>query len=391
MKRFEYEDACIKCSLCVTACPVYRVDPRFPGPKALGPDWYRRHQAGEVKAMEHVSDCTFCQLCENACPVDVPIAHLIAEHKHVASESPRLALRDYLLTHPQWLAMAPSLVKVPKQLGIPLGISASTQWPVPSPIQRTNRHRYRVRRQQALPMPQVGIFVDCFTRGFDSETFAAASAVLVELGYATVALPAASHCCGAAAYASGLLGEAERSARRTHRAIRRVSVGLEAVVTLNATCDDTLRVEWPRYFGLHLSTPIVPFVDFVLDKASPGFFEQLRRGSVDEVIYTHATCRSKVARGEGSLFALMERASDHAPEILAISCCGAAGSYAFKAEHTKVARALGGHAREVMGAPGVILTDSGTCAIHLQELTGSETLHPARWLHAQLQRQAVEQ
>ncbi|WP_298211562.1 heterodisulfide reductase-related iron-sulfur binding cluster [Ferrimicrobium sp.] len=387
MKRFEYEDACIKCSLCVTACPVYRVDQQFPGPKALGPDWYRHYQAGEAKPMEHVSDCTFCQLCESACPVDVPIAHLIAVHKELASQSPRLAVRDYLLTHPQWLAMVPSLVKLPKQLGVPLGISSSTQWPAPSPLQRSRRHRTHQRQGSATR--RIGIFVDCFTRGFDSETLLAASAVLEELGYTAVPLPSASHCCGAAAYASGLLGEAERTARSTHRAVRRMTSGLEAVVTLNATCDDTLRVEWPRYFGLTIPVPILPFVDFVLDRANPGFFERIHGLPGQELIYTHATCRSKVARGEGSLFALMERVSERPPQILEISCCGAAGSYAFKTEHTKVARALGHRAKEVMGEPGIILTDSGTCAIHLQELTGCQTIHPARWLHGQLKRQEV--
>lgn len=386
MQRFDFEDACIKCAICVTACPVYRVDQQFPGPKALGPDWYRRFQAGDDEAMDHVNDCTFCQLCEDACPVGVPIAHLIAEHKQHAPKSTRLMLRDYLLTHPQWLAMAPGLVKLPKPLGVPFGVSATTQWPSPSPIKRSYRQR---KVQPDKNKPRVGIFVDCFTRGFDSETLTGAMAVLERLGFAPVALPAASHCCGAAAYASGLLGEAERTAEVTYRALRRGAAHLEAIVTLNATCDDTLRIEWPRYFGLELATPIVPFVEFVLDHASPGFFSQLRANHQDEVLYTHATCRSKVARGEGSLMSLIERASEQMPRILEINCCGAAGSYAFKSEHTEVAKALGRRANEVIDGPGIILTDSGTCAIHLEELTGHRTLHPARWMAAQLEHSAV--
>lgn len=382
MRRFDHEDSCIKCSICVTACPVYRVDQKFPGPKALGPDWYRRLQAGQGDTMEHVGDCTFCQLCEEACPVAVPIAHLIAEHKRHAPQSPRLMLRDYLLTHPQWLAKAPALVKLPKVLGVPLGISAKTRWPVPSPVDRTQRlHRVRPVKN----VLSVGIFVDCFTRGFDAPTLAEAREVLERLGFATVPLPAASHCCGAAAYASGLLDEAEHSARATWRALGRGAAQLEAIVTLNATCDDTLRSEWPRYFGLELSTPVFSFVEFVLKHASPSLFASLRECPAGEVIYTHATCRSKTARGEGSLLRLVERSSERPPRVLEISCCGAAGSYAFKSEHTGVARALGSQANQVIDGPGIILTDSGTCAIHLEELTGHRTLHPARWMHAQLE------
>lgn len=33
--RFE---SCIKCTVCTTACPVSRVNPRYPGPKQAGPD-----------------------------------------------------------------------------------------------------------------------------------------------------------------------------------------------------------------------------------------------------------------------------------------------------------------------------------------------------------------
>ncbi len=36
--RFEH---CIKCTVCTTACPVSRVNPRYPGPKQAGPDGER--------------------------------------------------------------------------------------------------------------------------------------------------------------------------------------------------------------------------------------------------------------------------------------------------------------------------------------------------------------
>jgi len=383
MRPFEDEDACIKCSLCVAACPVYRVDQRFLGPKALGPDWYRRWQGGDTRTLEYVSDCTFCQLCEEACPVGVPVAHLIAEHKRHASESLRLSLRDYLLTHPQWLAMAPSLVNAPKALGAVIGISPKTQWPVP--------RRARVTRRASSQLGSagvVGIYVDCFTRGFDGETLQAARKVIESLGYRTLALPRSSHCCGAAAYASGLLGDAERTARAAYRSLSRVR-RLEAIVTLNATCDDTLRIEWPKYFGLKLPAPVVPFVEFVFDRASVQFFDSMARSAPVATLYTHATCRSKVARGEGVLMALMEKVSGAPPRALEIDCCGAAGSYAFKTEHTGVAHSLGGRARDVIERPATIVTDSGTCALHLSGLTGLEVIHPARWLYRQLSREPV--
>jgi glycerol-3-phosphate dehydrogenase subunit C len=39
-------DNCVKCSDCNAACPVAKVYPAFPGPKALGPDMERFRREG---------------------------------------------------------------------------------------------------------------------------------------------------------------------------------------------------------------------------------------------------------------------------------------------------------------------------------------------------------
>jgi glycerol-3-phosphate dehydrogenase subunit C len=369
-------DACIKCSLCVTACPVYRVDDAFPGPKALGPDWYRRYLAGEATTEPHVEDCTFCQLCERACPVEVPVAHLIAEHKARAGESMRRSLRDTALTHPQWLARFPYLARTPPQLAGLLGISQDVSWP------RSNPVRTRPTGRAHTAAREVGLFVDCFTRGFDADTLAAAEEVLEALGWHPVVVPAGSHCCGAAAYASGRPAEARRTAAITNRVLGWQTRGLEEVVVLNATCEDTLRIEWPRYFDLRLRPRVVGFAEFVLREA-PARGIAFDPSEADPV-YLHPTCRSKAASGEGRLVELARLAGAVAPRVLELACCGAAGSYAFKQEHLSVARALGGQARGELGPPGPLVTDSGTCALHLAELTGFEVLHPAAWLARRL-------
>ena len=85
-------------------------------------------------------------------------------------------------------------------------------------------------------------------------------------------------------------------------------------------------------------------------------------------------------KGEGALRALVERAGGSAVR-LDVDCCGAAGSYAFKAEHEAVAFRLGGRVREqVAGQTGTLLVDSGTCALHLSQMSGIESQHPAMWL-----------
>ena len=62
-EQWNASDACLKCTQCIAACPVYRADESFLGPKRLGPEWWRQWQAGQHETLPHVEDCTFCQLC----------------------------------------------------------------------------------------------------------------------------------------------------------------------------------------------------------------------------------------------------------------------------------------------------------------------------------------
>lgn len=365
-------DQCLKCNICTAECPVYRVDAAFPGPKALGPDWYRRMQAGRTETHPHVSDCTFCQLCEAACPADVPVAHLIAWHKSRAGEPWTRRLRDLVLTHPHWVARWPRLMAVPRPLARGLGISTRSVRPSAGPSTPP------ARRHVAAARRRVGLLVDCYSRAFDRETVAAAEALLGLWGLAVIPVPAEAQCCGAAAYAGGQPDTAKRVAGAMERSLGALSPEAEMLVTLNATCDATIREEWPRYLGLRSGRNVVPFTEMALEAAPPSFWETCRRAPVEKV-WVHTTCRSRVARGEGALQQLAQEGGG-APRSLGLACCGAGGSYAFKAEHEAVAHDLGSMPTGI--DPGaVLLTDSGTCALHLGQLQAVRARHPAWWLY----------
>ncbi|MCY0864207.1 MAG: heterodisulfide reductase-related iron-sulfur binding cluster [Sulfobacillus sp.] len=374
-------DACLKCQICLSACPVYWVEEDFPGPKAAGPDWYRRAEAGDDTPLPHVDDCTFCQLCEKACPADVPIAHLIAEHKARLSQSGRMRMRDFILKRPHWVARYPRLGQIRGGVAGWMGLSRQSRRP------RIYRQR-TVPRSPVRPPVQgrVGLFIDCFNRGYDEVVIWRAEALLNLWGYEVVRLPAESRCCGAAAYAGGDSALARRLGRETALAIESV-VRREkpsVLVTLNATCDGTLRDEWPTYYGLSISLPVIPFEEFAWEKAPEEFWAVLRRAA-PETSLTHTTCRGQVARGNGLLSALAKRAGWEAVH-LPISCCGAGGSYAFKAEHEATAHRLAETALPAVSrAPSFLMVDSGTCAVHLQQVLGIDARHPAYWLYERYQ------
>lgn len=372
--RLDNVDACIKCGLCQLVCPVLEVDPAFSGPKVLGPDWHRRVVAGEHVVDASAARCTFCQLCESVCPVGVPIAHLIAEHKARLDHDSRARLRDAVVVRPDVLARFPWLTRVPRQLAPLAGLSATARWPRPRPPRASSG---------GSPTPRagtVGVFVDCFSRGFDGATVDALVAVLARAGLAARLLPtSASVCCGAAAWASGAPHVAEGRAREAARAIESDAEGLEVILSVNATCEATIRGEWRGVFGIEVSVPSVSAIDWLLDA---GVLDALRtrRGSapVRQRLALHTTCRATVAGEGGGDVAALEAVGFDVVET-GLSCCGAAGSYAFKAEHAERARRIGSRVDPPHDIVGVAV-DSATCALHLGDLWGVRATHPLVWI-----------
>ena len=68
---------CIRCTICVENCPVFRVNPDFPGPKQAGPDAQRFRSDREKSEDEWVLLCSQCKRCEMACPCGVEPAQII--------------------------------------------------------------------------------------------------------------------------------------------------------------------------------------------------------------------------------------------------------------------------------------------------------------------------
>jgi|GEM_PF-3388618 len=374
----ENDDACLKCTICNQTCPVLRVDPDFPGPKALGPEWWRRSLTGEGESEPHVDDCTFCQLCEASCPADVPVAHLIQMHKAVRPAPAMRRLRDTVLTRLDLIERLPQLATWHTPVDGLVGLSKVSARP------RVERPRPAV-TSPADAKELIGVFIDCFSRSFDGGVVDSAEALLRSWGYIPVRLPERPACCGAAAHASGRLKQAVATAAGARRDVMAVLDGaprIQRIVTLNGTCDETIRREWTDVYGLDpVTVQVQPFSEFILEEAPESFWEHVRRVGRGAKVYTHTTCRTRVANGDGTLDEICRRAGLH-PVWTGLTCCGASGSYAFKAEHDAVAHRM----VDPLGrlpAEGTLglMTDSGTCALHLGAETGVPAHHPAYFLH----------
>src|SRR3954452_9083547 len=72
-------DACIKCNICTSYCPVAAVTDKFPGPKYVGPQAQRFREQGQPHSPDQSVDyCSGCRVCNDVCPTGVKIAEINA-------------------------------------------------------------------------------------------------------------------------------------------------------------------------------------------------------------------------------------------------------------------------------------------------------------------------
>ena len=100
-------DACVKCTICETQCPVSAVTPLFSGPKFVGPQ-AERFRHGE--SVDHSLDyCSSCGTCTLVCPQGVQIAELNSQARAVM-KADHMPLRDRLIG--QTVLMGLSLIHI---------------------------------------------------------------------------------------------------------------------------------------------------------------------------------------------------------------------------------------------------------------------------------------
>jgi len=90
LKRIKQTSQCIKCMLCVSACPIYGLDNNFIGPAAIvAADRYNKDSRDHLKEkrLDSLTDkngiwkCNFIGECSNVCPKNVDPAASIQKMK----------------------------------------------------------------------------------------------------------------------------------------------------------------------------------------------------------------------------------------------------------------------------------------------------------------------
>jgi len=202
-------DHCVKCGLCSSQCPTYRLkqneneSPR--GRIAIAQALAQNAIPISDKASEHLSNCLQCRRCETLCPSDVKYGELIQlSHELLTQRTQQQTRLTTLaitlcskLTHRMWSTLA-RLPITPF-----LRLSKLGQRLLP-------RHAKSTIEIKAAPHEKsVFLFTGCLSHILDKPSLQASINLLQACGY-SVNIPPKQVCCGAIASRQGIIKLAEK-------------------------------------------------------------------------------------------------------------------------------------------------------------------------------------
>ncbi len=392
-------DNCIKCTICVTACPVAAVTDRFPGPKYEGPQGARFRHAGQPAPDLSVDYCSGCRVCNMVCPTGVKIAEINARARAFMVErgrfSRRTRLRNNLLARPETLGrwghrvapLANALLHnrwARLVAHVVLGIDRRAPLPTLAGERFTAWFRGR-----AAPLPagerRVVYFHGCSTEYYEPRVGRAAVRVLEANGFEVIVPP--QGCCGLPLLSNGEFGAARAYYRENVRRLVEYARQGYAIVGTSTSCTLTLKEEAPELLDIHdddarlLAAHTFDLSEFLLALDDRG---ELRAdmGPVPGTVLYHAPCQYRAHRLGAPSLELLRRI----PELDVIEsradCCGIAGTYGFKREKYEIAMRVGrplfDHVRE--SGVSLVACDSETCRWQIVHATGVQAVHPVELL-----------
>ncbi|HET7686885.1 MAG TPA: anaerobic glycerol-3-phosphate dehydrogenase subunit C [Candidatus Limnocylindria bacterium] len=398
-------DACIKCTVCQTVCPVARVTDAFPGPKYVGPQAQRfRGPASDHQVPDHTVDlCSGCGICTRACPAGVLIAETNNRARAAMVAERGASVRNRLISDTDLLA----------RLGVPLaplanlGLrSRALRWigekvlgvhrrgPLAPFARRTFGSVWRRRGgltalpAGADPERTVAYFHGCAVNGFEPGVGEDAVAILERNGF-TVIVPK-QECCGLPFISNGLYDQARRKARRNLAELAHLARAGVRIVGTSTSCTHALKAEYREMLDLDdadaraVADATWDICELLVDLHDRGELDTAF-GPMHEALPYHPPCQLR-SHGIGTpamdLFALVPglRATDQDHD-----CCGAAGTYGLKAERWQIAQDVGAplfakiRSAAQAGARQAAC-DSETCRWQIQASTGVRTRHPVEIL-----------
>jgi Fe-S oxidoreductase len=346
--------------------------------------------------------CVACKGCKRECPTGVDMARMKIEFTAHDKVRHGFTLKDRLLAGlPDYAGLAsrvPWLMNLRDAL--PGAARASEKW-LGLAAQRklphwrrdtfwNEAHALALATREAVLASDKGVvlFVDTFNGTFETENATAAVRVLQAAGYAVhVAEKRSGHyCCGRTFLAAGMVDAAKAKARELLDALLPFAQRGIFVVGLEPSCLLTLRDEM-LVMGLGdaaqtLADHALLFEEFLAREAKAGrFAPSLRAASQPMLVHGH--CHQKAFGAMQPVLDILKLIPGAAPELIASSCCGMAGSFGYEAAHQQVSMQMAelNLLPAVRNAPHALIVADGTsCRQQITHGCGRQALHAARVL-----------
>jgi glycerol-3-phosphate dehydrogenase subunit C len=383
-------DHCIKCNICMSACPVAAVTDQFPGPKSVGPQAQRFRQPGQPVPDIAVDYCSGCRVCNEVCPTGVHIAELNARARAQIVAARGMPLRNRIIARAGLVGRLSSGPQAPL-VNFGLGLKP-LRWAVeqvlqihrdaPLPPASSSTFRSWFRKRGARPgRKQVVYFHGCSTEYYEPRVGQAAVAVLERNGF-EVLLPK-QDCCGLPLLSNGDFPAAEASHMyNVEHLLPYVRQGIPVVGT-STSCILTLKDEAPELLDLQshdvraVAVGCYDIFEFLRNLAEEGQLDTRFR-PIERRLPYHPPCQLRAHRiGRPVLDVLglvpgLQLEESHAP------CCGIAGTYGLKREKYQIGMDVGAPLFAFVKGAGsdLALCDSETCRWQISHATGVATRHP---------------
>lgn len=394
-------DNCIKCNICVTACPVSPVTDLFPGPKYEGPQAGRFRHGGQPSPDHSVDYCNGCRVCNMVCPTGVRIAEINGRARNNIVRSGqvpwRRKLRNNLIARPELMGkfggpVAPlanlllhsSFGRFFARLLLDIAPSA----PLPTFSGERFSAWAKKRPHPVTSTRKVVFFHGCATEYFEARVGKAAVQVLEANGFEVLIPP--QNCCGLPLLSNGEFDAARAYHKKNiEQLIDYVRQGY-VIVGTSTSCTLTLKEEAPEMLSYYtkeaqlLAANTFDIHEFLVHLLDAGELKTDELAPLPFTLAYHPPCQYRAHRIGRPSVEIM----DLIPELVIIesqaSCCGIGGTYGYKEEKAAISQAVGRPLFDfVQAANGPIaVCDSETCRWHIAAATGVPFVHPIELLAA---------
>ena len=381
---------CIRCTTCVANCPVFKVNPEFPGPKQAGPDAERFRSDHETSIGKWIRLCNQCKRCEVACPYGVNPAQIILREQVRYGEGHFRPLASRVFANNYWLGTVNSIIAplvnmltrihfVKRVLNV-FGISTYIPFPQYRVHSMNRSWRWKGRRKNRK---KVVFFYGCFLNYNRPDIGRSIRDLLASLGLRVI-IPR-QVCCGLPALGNGDVKTARKFARKNARILAGyIDRGYDVIYTCTS-CGLALTQDYPGILnapdGKKVSENTYNLHEYVLKLMEEHYIEPVFEPFHRKVAY-HIPCHLR-ASGIGYPAArLFEKIPGLEIHILEDNCCGLSGSYGFKRSNEETSVKLGITARRAIKDvdPDILMSDCGACRMQLEHFSGIPAFDPSEIL-----------